>query len=209
MNTTTRHNSAVNPIRRSLTFLGAACLILLTTLSPFMASPGNAQLVHTMPVLQRVVASTTPDFVSVSGLGFTPGGEVFVVVHDKWGDELYPRVSTVASRTTYGENGSQDPAQGYTQPGVIHVQVALFSMSISGTNGSQDPAQGYFAGNMGSLLENGIDLFVNAYDVQADTWSNLVVAGTGTRIPVEIAPAAVADPATVPSCEVGSICELP
>lgn len=208
MNTTTRHPS-VTPFRRSFACSWAACLILLATLSFLLSSSGTAQIANPGPLLQRVVISTPANFVTVTGQGFTPGGAVYIVVHDQWGEGLYPTVWTVASDATYGRFSSQDPAHGYIQAGSIHEQIALSSESIYGPNGSQDPAQGYVVGNPAPVLGSGIDLVVHAYDAHTRTWSNLVVAEVGTLSAVEIAPAPTADPALAPSCQAGVLCELP
>lgn len=63
---------------------------------------------------------TVTNSFTVTGTGFTPGGRVTIVLHDQWGILRYDYHSTVASNITYGQNGSLDPANGYSAGGVIN-----------------------------------------------------------------------------------------
>jgi len=127
------------------------------------------------PVLTSVLASVAqPGSISVSGEGFTPGGDVYVAIYDTWGAELHETRWTTASVAAYGPNGSLDPALGYRAGGrvgeafaglcgtaimvrafdrqaavwtnLLDIDAASITSAFFGPNGSIDPAMGYRAG---------------------------------------------------------------
>lgn len=127
-------------------------------------------LVSAAPIPQAIGA------VSIAGTGFTPGGAVFVALHNSWGVERHEPRWLVASTSTYGPNGSQDPALGYRPGGTIG---AVFGMSyvIHGPDGSQDPARGYVTvGATGEVVGSlcGDPLMARAYDAGTGEWSNVL-----------------------------------
>jgi hypothetical protein len=81
----------------------------------------------------------------VIGTAFTPDSPINVALFDQTGDTLYQANVTVASRTVFGLNGSQDPAIGYRLGGSFSVR---------------------FQGLCGATVA------VRAYDVRAAAWSN-------------------------------------
>jgi hypothetical protein len=88
----------------------------------------------------------------IAGESFTPGGVVFVALYDQWAEELYETRWIVAGLTTYGPDGSLDPATGYRQGGTF---------------------QEIFDGLCGA------EVMVRAYDQVADAWSNVVDVEAG------------------------------
>jgi hypothetical protein len=60
-----------------------------------------------------------PWTVAVAGTAFTPGGRVYVALYDVWGTTLFETRWTTANPTTYGRDGSQDPAAGFGRGGTI------------------------------------------------------------------------------------------
>ena len=179
-------------------------LFLLSVNSLASSSPVNAQSSSVVPVLSSAVAAAiSPGTVSVAGEGFTAGGLVFIALHDAWGNQLLETRWTSASAAVYGENGSQDPARGFSESGTIRESFELFRVTLYGPNGSQDPARGYSPGTdlqgfeetvhgpngsqdpaqgyrPGTSISEMADLFceqslmVRAFDQQTSSWSNLL-----------------------------------
>ncbi len=153
------------------------CLLFLIGAAPLVSPAAGAQESAVFPVLRS--ALTMPPslgLVAVSGDGFTPGGLVSIVLYDRWGQDVFAPVRTVASVGEYGANGSADPARGYVAPGSIDTLIDITADEVFGPNGSVDPAQGYEAGP--STLADGLAcgqlLMVRAHDARTDTWTNLV-----------------------------------
>jgi hypothetical protein len=61
----------------------------------------------------------------VSGSGFTAGGDVFIGLYDQWGKQVHETRWVVASQSTYGLDGSLDPAAGYVSGGWINEVFAI------------------------------------------------------------------------------------
>ena len=73
-----------------------------------------------VPILTAASATIrAPGAVTVTGEAFTPGGEVYVALYDQWGAALYETRWTTASRLFYGQNGSRDPAAGFSRGGAL------------------------------------------------------------------------------------------
>jgi hypothetical protein len=103
------------------------------------------------PRLLNAVPASHPGAILVTGQDFTPGGQVYIVLHDQWGMELHETRWVSASVTTLGMNGSRDPALGYIRGGTIHETFGP-SETVYGPNGSRDPALGYIPGSGDTLL---------------------------------------------------------
>jgi hypothetical protein len=125
----------------------------------------------TGPVLAAVAVA--PGTIAVTGHGFTPGGQVYLAVDDAWGTPRHETRSIAADPTTYGRDGSADPATGFVAGGTfdqrfdllcgdsalvraydrgtfaytpwIEVDLSEFRGTFFGPNGSVDPAKGYAA----------------------------------------------------------------
>jgi hypothetical protein len=137
--------------------------------------------------------------------GFTPGGAVHLIVYDRQGDDAYQDVWTVASVETYGPSGSADPAQGFAKGGVVRHLFSFVVEPVSGPNGSQDPAYGFSrADAQVNSPEDGQDLTVRAYDVQSQTWSNVLDARVFTPAPAQ---AATTTTEQAPQCQSPMECQ--
>jgi hypothetical protein len=159
-------------LHRSISFV-----LILTLLSIALvgtrASPASGAAAG--PVLSTASARIfAPDVVTVRGQAFTPGGEVYVALYDKWGTSLHETRWISASADQYGANGSADPATGFHRGGSLtetfaglcgaSVMVRAFDQQTAawsnwldiapiastvatfGPNGSADPAMGFRAG---------------------------------------------------------------
>ena len=154
------------------------CFLFLIPLNPILTPGAGAQPVSVGPVL-RSALTIQPSFglVAVQGEGFTPGGLVTIVLYDRWGQDAFVPVRTVASLGQYGANGSADPAQGYVAAGTIDRTVDFLPDASYGPNGSADPAQGYVPGATAEIvasLQCGQLLMVRAHDARSNAWTNLV-----------------------------------
>jgi hypothetical protein len=166
-----------NPMSRkllhSLSFLVALAVLGILVVGASADAPAPAR--SSGPVLTAVLASAAqPGSISVSGEGFTPGGDVYVAIYDTWGAELHETRWTTASIAAYGPSGSLDPALGYHAGGrvsesfaglcgnaimlrafdrqaavwtnLLDVDSVAITAAFFGLNGSLDPAMGYRAG---------------------------------------------------------------
>ena len=121
------------------------------------------------PVLTQVLASAAlPGTISVSGEGFSPGGEVYIAIYDTWGATLHETRWTTASTAVYGANGSLDPALGYRSPG--RVSEAFTRVC-------------------------GAAIMVRAFDQQAAVWTNLLDVDSASLAPAHFGPNGSLDPA--------------
>ena len=75
--------------------------------APAPAGHSNPELTEALPLAPE------PGTITVSGDGFTPGGEVYIAIYDRWGAALHETRWITASPEVFGPNGSQDPARGY------------------------------------------------------------------------------------------------
>lgn len=104
-----------------------------------------------VPLLLDGSAASAPGSARVTGHNFTPGGAVYLALYDQWGMELHETHWVTASVTTFGPNGSQDPANGYVQGGTIDGMLGIIE-PVYGPNGSQDPANGYVRGSDDTMV---------------------------------------------------------
>jgi hypothetical protein len=144
-------------------------LTILGLSSASVAADAPASAGTSNPVLTEALTSAAlPGSISVSGEGFTPGGDVYIAIYDTWGAELHETRWTTASTTIYGPNGSQDPARGYYAGGRVSEA---------------------FAGLCGSAI------MVRAFDLQAAVWTNLLDVGSASMAPAFFGPNGSLDPA--------------
>jgi len=142
----------------------------------------------TSPLLVMAAGAPPAGSALVTGQGFTAGGSVYVALYDRWstsGTQHYETRWVTASETTFGANGSHDPAQGYIAGGTISEHFGA-SETVYGPNGSQDPATGYVqgtseisvdtSGSVGIVVGSRCDtsVMVRAYDTESATWSNML-----------------------------------
>jgi hypothetical protein len=152
------------------------CLLFLVSFNPILTPAAGAQPVAALPVLRSALTtSLSLGQIAVHGDGFTPGGLVSIVLYDRWGQDVYAPVRTVASVGQFGPNGSSDPAQGYVAPGTLSHHLDLTTDATYGPNGSADPAQGYVPGEaVAGTFACGQELMVRALDYRTSTWTNLL-----------------------------------
>ena len=163
-------------VRSLVLRLAVAFLVPLlgaTTIS--LRAAGQESSAGARPVLLAAAAAAfTPRITTVSGDGFTPGGEVYIALYDQWGSKLHETRLTAASGTMFGPNGSVDPSLGYhaggrltesfgglcgatamvrafdrgsaTWSNWLDVDSTAARLAHYGENGSQDPARGFQSG---------------------------------------------------------------
>ena len=141
--------SRTHPPRRQLLLL-----LVLVSLMVLAASTATAtQALSTLPTLTDALPTTrTPGTITVSGEGFSPGGQVYVALYDRWGATLHETRWISASPTVYARDGSADPAAGFHRGGTFQ---AVFAHLCDATP------------------------MVRAYDKETPTWSNWLDVNPG------------------------------
>ena len=130
-----------------------ALLLALASLTVLGAAAPATQAVSTLPTLTDAFATTSESgMVTVSGEGFSPGGQVYVALYDRWGATLHETRWVTASATVYGRDGSADPAAGYHRGGTVD---EVFAHLCDATP------------------------MVRAYDRETATWSNWLDVNPG------------------------------
>ena len=131
----------------------------------------------TFPVIGPSVASDgRPGELLIEGHGFTPGGLVFIAIHDQWGMTQHEVRWVTASEISYqppqdlphGESFSFDSGGNFAE----FFQIEIGTTAIP--DGSQNPALGPVTSQPTTMA--GVDctasLMVMAYDRSTATWSN-------------------------------------
>jgi hypothetical protein len=130
------------------TFIRSTVLLVILAFSALAPSaPATAQVAGTLPVLTKAAVSPQPAAIVVIGEGFTAGGDVFIAIHDPWGERSYETRWTTASEPVLDMYGRRDPVLGYRPGGVV---VESFEHLC------------------------GQQVMVRAYDQATRTWSNVV-----------------------------------
>lgn len=118
-------------LRRCRPFVLMAMLLSLAVLgstAPHASAATSAvdapDVVPSGPILTSA-AATSPELgtIVVAGQDFTPGGRVYVALYDQWAVTRYPAGWVTASAVAYGQDGSRDPAAGFSPGGTILVPV--------------------------------------------------------------------------------------
>jgi len=135
----------VNPLSQYARLIVLFVVLAISALAP--SGPATAQMTGPLPVLSVAVVSPQPASIVFVGEGFTAGGDVFIAIHDPWGERAYETRWTTASKPRLDMYGHKDPVFGY-QPGGIVVE------SFEHLCGQQ--------------------VMVRAYDQTTRAWSNLV-----------------------------------
>jgi hypothetical protein len=133
------------------------------------------------PTLVEAVSVPSEGMVIVRGQQFTPGGQVYVALYDRWGVQRFETRWVSASEELWGMNGSRDPALGYVHGGSV---IERFSLSDEafGPNGSRDPALIDVPDDPGGdLMARSCTtmLMVRALDVEQNVWTNTIDAEMG------------------------------
>jgi len=115
------------------------------------AAPAMAQVAAPVPILSSIAGAVDPAVIQVHGEGFTAGGDVFIAIHDPWGERSYETRWTTASEPVFDLLGHDDPSLGFRPGGTVRE-------SFEHLCGQQ--------------------VMVRAYDATTRAWSNVVdVAG--------------------------------
>ena len=132
-------------VRRTILF------VILAFSAVVPSARATAQVAAPLPVLSSIASAVDPATIQVRGEGFTVGGDVFIAIHDPWGERSYDTRWTTASEPRFDMLGHDDPALGYRPGGVV---VESFQRLC------------------------GQQVMVRAYDEATRLWSNVVdIAG--------------------------------
>jgi hypothetical protein len=152
------------------------CLLFVIAFLP-EGTTAIAQVDGSSPNLSNASVAGRPlTLVVVEGEGFTPDGLVYVVVYDRWGEDVYGHVWATAAHGNFGVSGSQDPNLGYIAAGTLDIVIDLSPAVTYSPNGFQIPTTGVGLGAGQAIAAGacGRDLMVRAYDQQSAAWSNLL-----------------------------------
>jgi hypothetical protein len=103
---------------RHIVLLFALFAIIVPGTPSTTTAANIANLDHTLSISVERSAMAL-DAITITGSGFTPGGDVYVMFYDRNGVQLDRSHWVTASPTSFAENGSMDPSRGYVQGGVI------------------------------------------------------------------------------------------
>jgi hypothetical protein len=119
----------------------------------------------------------------VSGVGFTPGGLVFIAIHDQWANIQHETRWVNASMPVLQPPPDLAPGAGFSVDSGGNIG-AFFTIPVAGLTvppDTQNPALGPVVSQ--SVTMPGVDcaasLRVQAYDRSTATWSNLVDVNLG------------------------------
>jgi hypothetical protein len=98
-------------------------VLLLALVSLVVAAPTPTwatQPTSALPTLTDVSATSHEEgIIKVRGKAFSPGGQVYIALYDRWGATLHETRWVTSSATVYGRDGSADPAAGYHRGGTV------------------------------------------------------------------------------------------
>jgi hypothetical protein len=98
--------------------------MLLALLILTLPATGTARAAHDGRAIVPTISSSSTNQGSqsaliVTGADFTPGGDVFIAIYDRWGNIARESRWTTASTVPMTTNGVADPAHEITPGGVI------------------------------------------------------------------------------------------
>jgi hypothetical protein len=119
---------------------------------------------------------SSPEFLAISGAGFSAGGPVLVAVAGPAGIDASVDLWTFASsHDSWGPFGAGAANLEFIPAGRIRAVIPLDVAPTYGPHGSQDPARGYAPADELAVLRLalcGQGLEVQAFDARPRTWSN-------------------------------------
>ena len=133
----------------------------------------------TFPVIAHIATgSERSDEIVIAGHGFTPGGQVYIVIHDLWGATLHENRWITASEVSYQPPPDLPPGEGFSfdTGGNIaewfHLSIGMATVP----DGSQNPALGPVTGLPTTMAGVGCttSLMMMAYDRTTAVWSDTV-----------------------------------
>jgi len=154
----------------------AALFILLLVLGPLAPHPAGAHyLLDGEPLLHVMVHPSAPEFIAISGAGFSPGGPVLISIARSGSDAHHETWTFASSYDSWGASGAGAANLEFIPPGRIRAMIPLDVEPQYGPHGSQDPARGYvpaddLAALRLALCHQGLD--VQALDARTRTWSH-------------------------------------
>ena len=143
-------------------------------------------------MLTSVVASQVPSSeimvsgtseILVSGVGFSPGGLVYIAVHDQWGNLQHETRWVTASLPVLQPPQDLAPGEGFSvDPGGNigeFFEIPVTASTVPGDN--QNPALGPVTSQSVTMpgIECAVSLMIQAYDRSSATWSNMVEVDLG------------------------------
>jgi hypothetical protein len=184
---------ATPPVIRLQRQLTLPCsLVLLFALCVGSVRVDAAQVGFVSPVLTSVVASPVQSSaipvagsseMLVSGVGFTPGGLVYIAVHDQWAKIQHETRWVTASVPVLQPPQDLAPGAGFSVDSGGNIG-EFFDIPVTVTTfpgDTQNPALGPVTSQSVTMpgIECAVSLMVQAYDRSTATWSNLVEVELG------------------------------
>ena len=165
--------------------LAIPLVILAGLLASSTASAGTfATSDSTFPVIgPEVTGDGGSGEIVIMGHGFTPGGQVFIAIHDMWGQVQHETRWVTASEISYQPPQDLPPGEGFSfdTGGNFSEAFQIEIEAVAMPDGSQNPALGPVTSHPTTMA--GVDcahsLMLMAYDRSTATWSNLVEVELG------------------------------
>jgi hypothetical protein len=160
-------------------------VILAVMLASGHASAGTfATSDSTFPVIGPSVESdANSGEILIEGHGFTPGGLVFIAIHDQWGMTQHETRWITASEISYQPPQDLPPGEGFSfdTGGNFAESFKIEVGHIEVPNGSQNPALGPVTSQATTMpgVACTTSLMVMAYDRSTATWSNMAEVELG------------------------------
>lgn len=184
------HRSSVFPGPLTLRRRGIA-LVMALVVALLASGPAGAGTFEsfattdsTFPVIAHISAgSAHPGEVVIAGHGFTPGGQVHIVIHDMWGAFQHETRWIAASEISYQPPQDLPPGEGFSfDTGGNFAESFQVPAGVAEVpDGSQNPALGPVTSMPTTMAGVGCatSLMVMAYDRTTAIWSNIVEISLG------------------------------
>lgn len=178
------------PSRHAARVLMASLLAGLLILPSFPAVAHSTSAGPVLTVILATEAPSNQ--LLVSGEGFTPGGLAYFELRDTRDGRVHHHFWAAIASTWIAANGSIDPSVHNLAPGVVSFMIPIVASTTYGPNGSQDPANGFDGDATSytppAATEDGVTitrhlaceghLVARAYDRSAEMWT-LEIGVTG------------------------------
>jgi hypothetical protein len=181
------HHPTSHPGHPILRRLGHALPIVLLSglLASSTASAGTfATSDSTFPVIGPSVESDSGlGVLLIEGHGFTPGGLVFIAIHDMWGMTQHETRWVTASEISYQppQDLPYDEGFSFDTGGNFAESFRIEVGSVEVPDGSQNPALGAVTSQPTAMagVACAASLMVMAYDRSTAAWSNMAEVELG------------------------------
>lgn len=140
-----------------------------------------AQPAATLPTIHIASAgATAPDSIIISGVGFTPGGPVYIAIYDQWGMTIHDTRWIIASEPVLQPPQGIAPGEGFSFDTGGNIgesfRIRMVERPSSLPDGNQNLALNGPSGRVTAMV--GIDcdaiLMDRAFDRSTVTWSNVL-----------------------------------